>query len=500
MKDVKAHGNMTLTNLLINEYMIGRVGNLSDDDQLFLDNVKQIMNSTSEWSTFNDLSRQKCKDAFISMRFRGKQITWRDLPQDWSFETEFGPYLYPTDFGSCCFLAPHLNLEEKDPNKTVAELYHGLEADSRNGETNGLDLVLDAEQWNYAYYAANAAGFKISLHHHADKPMIQFSSQLINSGAENLINLNPSVSYTTDAAISRFYPEERGCYNEGEVNLTYLTYADGYRYNMNNCLINQGMRDIIWNCRCIPSFFAECSDCGTYYSIFLPDCTGKELYCANARMKSLGLVDVSEENDIIVPEALENPTLIGNITKPDSISCIPACRVQENTNQMSYAPYPQLGNFFYQETFCDVASHIWQVTCQEENRTFFMDLKQPNLCPMLGDFDDYFGNKSSCFDWPENYFNDYNNPNDTLVNELYRYGKDNLALIHIVIQSPYVTKIKRDVEMTFTSYIANTGGIVGLCLGFSFISGFELIFWFCCCCREFKKKFDSMVQTRSSSN
>ena len=134
MKDVKAHGNMTLTNLLINEYMIGRVGNLSDDDQLFLDNVKQIMNS--KWSTFIDLSRQKCKDAFISMRFRGKQITWRDLPQDWTFEFEFGPYLYPTDFGSCCFLAPHLNLEEKDPNKTVAELYHGLEANSRNGETN----------------------------------------------------------------------------------------------------------------------------------------------------------------------------------------------------------------------------------------------------------------------------------------------------------------------------------------------------------------------------
>ena len=129
------------------------------------------------------------------------------------------------------FFAPHFLLEQYDPNKTIAELYHGLKADSKNGASN---LVLDAEQWSYAYYDADAAGFQISLHHHADKSMIQFSSQLINSGMKTLINLKPSVSYTTDAAISRLVPEDRMRYNEGEINLKYLTYVDGFRYNMNN--------------------------------------------------------------------------------------------------------------------------------------------------------------------------------------------------------------------------------------------------------------------------
>ena len=495
MKDQQVHGNMDLTNLLINEFILGRVGNLSDDNQVIVDEVKEYL---GDWYSFIDISRQKCKDMFISMRFRGKQLTWRDLPQDWWDEENLGPFNYPTDFGACCFLAPHLNLDPTNWNITYEEMYHGLEADAKNGETNGFDVVLDAEQWNYGYYEANAAGFKISLHHHADKPMIQFSSQLINSGTETLINLKPSVSYTTDAAISKFSPEERGCYNDGEVNLTMFNYADGYRYEMNNCLINQGIEDIVWNCRCKPRFYSECGDCEYNYAPFLEYCTGKGLYCANTRMKSLGSGQMSEENDIIVPEALENPTLLGNssynVSKPDAIVCIPDCKVQENNNQMSYAPYPQLGNFFYQKTFCDVASHIWQVTCQNQNRTFFMNLKQPELCQTLGDFEDYFGNTSYCADWPGNYFNIYADPNDTLINEMYQYGRDNLALIHIVIQSPYVTKIKRDVEMTFTSYIANTGGIIGLCLGFSFISGFELIFWFCCCCREFKKKLESMVQ------
>ena len=491
MKARGVYGNMTSTNLLIDEFILGREGNISDDDQIIVDEVKEFL---GHWYSFIDLSRQKCKDMFISMSFRGKQITWSDLPQDWWDEWNQGPYNYPTDFGACCFLAPHLNLDPTNPNITVEEMYHGLEADAKNGETNAFEVVLDVEQWNYAYYEANAPGFKISLHHHADKPMIQFSSQLVNSGTETLINLKPSVSYTTDAAISKFSPKKRGCYKDGEVNLTYLTYNNGYRYEMNNCLIDQGMQDIVWNCRCMPRFFSECGDCGYYYGDFLEYCTGEGLHCANTRMKSLGVGEISKENNITVPEALENPTLIGNISKPDGITCIPDCKVQENTNQMSYAPYPQLGNFFYQKTFCDVASHIWQVTCQEENRTFFMDMKQPNLCLTLGAFEEYFGNTSSCEDWPTNYFNDYTDPVDTLVNELYQYGRDNLALVHVVIQSPYVTMIKRDVEMTFTSYIANTGGIIGLCLGFSFISGFELIFWCCCCCRGLKKNLESMVQ------
>ena len=109
-----------------------------------------------------------------------------------------------------------------------------------------------------------------------------------------------------------------------------------------------------------------------------------------------------------------------------------------------------------------------------------------------------FTNNSVCFNiflepdpckqWPENYFEKYDEPNDTLVEEMYKYGSKNLALIHVMIQSPYVTKIKRDVAMTFTTYIANSGGLLGLCLGFSFMSGIEIMFCLCWLCREFEKK------------
>ena len=208
-------------------------------------------------------------------------------------------------------------------------------------------------------------------------------------------------------------------------------------------------------------------------------------------MKSLGIGFPTEgnKNNIVVPEAQISPNMIGNISKPDFIICKPACTVQNNNNQMSFAPYPQQGNFFYQKTFCEVASHIWHETCQDENRAFFMNRDWPLLCPLLKNFDELLGNFSVdiCQKWPENYFEKYDKPNITLMKEMYQYGRQNLALIHVMIQSPYVTKIKRDVAITLVSYVADTGGLLGLCLGFSFISIIEIIFWFCSCCREFKR-------------
>ena len=81
---------------------------------------------------------------------------------------------------------------------------------------------------------------------------------------------------------------------------------------------------------------------------------------------------------------------------------------------------------------------------------------------------------------------------------MHEYGKLNLAHVNIMIERPYITKIRRDVAMTFTNYVANAGGLIGLCIGFSFISCIEIIFWLCTCCYEFKSKvWSNSVQDRA---
>ena len=139
---------------------------------------------------FTETTRQRCKNLFIEMSFRGKYMAWSDLPyykRNESGENKIGPAYYPTDFGACCLFVPHLDFESF--SVPFEQLYHELSADSLNGETNGLKLVLDAEQFNYALKSVEGAGFKLSLHHHSDKPMTQFSTQLINSG-QGFMNKN----------------------------------------------------------------------------------------------------------------------------------------------------------------------------------------------------------------------------------------------------------------------------------------------------------------------
>ena len=61
---------------------------------------------------------------------------------------------------------------------------------------------------------------------------------------------------------------------------------------------------------------------------------------------------------------------------------------------------------------------------------------------------------------------------------LYEYAKANFAILKIFINYPFYTRMTRDEETTLLSVIANAGGLLGLCMGLSFVSIFE-IFYFC---------------------
>ena len=130
-----------------------------------------------------------------------------------------------------------------------------------------------------------------------------------------------------------------------------------------------------------------------YYDV--PRCRGANLHCANEREKTYGMENAIAGNDVIMPEVLRNQDIFGNISKPEAIKCLPACTYQVNNIQMSAAAFPQYDFFFHQKMFCDVASLIWQKVCQKENPAYFLNRKQPNLCSVLKNFDNFFGNPST---------------------------------------------------------------------------------------------------------
>ena len=215
LKSLGVYGNKDQTDALIQEFKLGYKGSVSPPHRQTVAKVKNL-SSENGWYSFSYESSQKCSDLMISLSFRGKTLTWQDIGET----SEVGPWDYPTDFGECCLLMPHVGFDPYNPEQNL----HDLNADALNGETNGLDIILDAEQFNYAYHHSNAAGFKISLHSHLEKPILQFSSELINLGTETQINVKPTITYTTDYTIDALKPEDRECYQNLETNLTYLKY------------------------------------------------------------------------------------------------------------------------------------------------------------------------------------------------------------------------------------------------------------------------------------
>ena len=144
LHSLDVYGNPKKTNFLIKEYMDGYHGDLSENEKIISSEFKQKI-STNE--SFLDLARQPCRHLFIHMQFQGKELDWSELPAN---ENELGPFKYPTDFGSCCYFSPHLSMDPfqvlDNPNK-VKE----LETNAKHGQINGLDILLNAENFNYAY-------------------------------------------------------------------------------------------------------------------------------------------------------------------------------------------------------------------------------------------------------------------------------------------------------------------------------------------------------------
>ena len=66
--------------------------------------------------------------------------------------------------------------------------------------------------------------------------------------------------------------------------------------------------------------------------------------------------------------------------------------------------------------------------------------------------------------------------------EVYQYAHENLAIINIFIKESYTKRFRKAEKMSRISYIASSGGLLGLCMGFSFVSLAEIAYHIFLCC------------------
>merc|ERR1712218_459847 len=67
--------------------------------------------------------------------------------------------------------------------------------------------------------------------------------------------------------------------------------------------------------------------------------------------------------------------------------------------------------------------------------------------------------------------------------------RENLAIINIFIKESYTKRFRKTEKMSRISYIASSGGLLGLCMGFSFVSLAEIAYHcFLCIVLLFRRK------------
>ena len=69
-------------------------------------------------------------------------------------------------------------------------------------------------------------------------------------------------------------------------------------------------------------------------------------------------------------------------------------------------------------------------------------------------------------------------PRPELVNFVTNYTRSNVLVLKMFIKDPVYTKISRDEEISTLSFISTAAGLLGLCMGLSFVSMFEVVYHF----------------------
>ena len=268
-----------------------------------------------------------------------------------------------------------------------------------------------------------------------------------------LLSITPSFFSIAKSAKERFTPLERDCYLINEFKLPNLQVDGGYRYSITNCLYESAIQKVISNCSC----FLSSSD---YNVKNLSICTGRKLRCALDWMSNLG-------------SSIDPDLTIANDTFGHPLKCLQRCSLQTETVSGTLSTFPNKKTFYFSPEFCYVLQKI-SIICTKNitKQTFQTQVQMNNICGQVLEMNNTL-KACSIKDKPDI---DVIHSNPQISEFLFDYAYNNLAVVNIFIKDPFYTRYIKNEQLTLLSFVANTGGLIGLCMGMSFISIFEIVY------------------------
>ncbi len=154
--------------------------------------------------------------------------------------------------------------------------------------------------------------------------------------------------------------------------------------------------------------------------------------------------------------------------------CLPRCNRQTLTPTFTVSKFPFKESFIYHPDFCLALFKVARICSNSIRAKVFEAAPNHNgtICKEI-----LYANNSLklCTDngMPiTSTINGYS----AISNFLFYYAETNFLTLRVFIKDPYHTLIKCDEQMSLISFLGNTGGLLGLCLGLSLVSIFEIFY------------------------
>jgi hypothetical protein len=162
--------------------------------------------------------------------------------------------------------------------------------------------------------------------------------------------------------------------------------------------------------------------------------------------------------------------------------CLPRCAMQSTTATFSSTAFPTKSSFSQDSDFCLALSKVARICNQTVRARMFESAPEHT-----GVTCNNIMNAKLCTENGEPNSEMIRN-NNLISNVIYNYAKTNFLFLTVFIKEPYFTLIKRDEQMSLISFLGNTGGLLGLCLGLSLVSIFEMFYHLIRFCNENVKR------------
>lgn len=420
--------------------------------------------------------------------------TYQFQQKDGQMFTQFMPF-FGTDSGRCVLIKPqltfHKDLDHLPFDTMLRESLVHVTPGIVMGKKYGVQLVMDAEVFDYGYNPVGIQGFQLAIHHHRDKPIMRIHSVNISPGHVTDVVVKPLLTTTTKEARFRFAPNDRGCYFDEEFEFKSLSRRE-YRYSLTNCYFAAVVDQIILQCRCVPYFLpdmlgTEFEDLNGTKMLLETPCYGHGLSCMQGHMRHIGNYTSAYDRK--------------NVHK----QCLPQCNEQSYDISAHSVALPALDTFRNRtDLLCPLVSKLLNRTCKS-SRKAGLNETYPLMCELLEMYsagkltipacdnvqrnspkaafckrDDLLRRRLPLRN-TRNFLLKSERPEEEehLLRLLYQYASENVAVSHVYFRSPFILKLERDQKIPTIWFVANLGGIIGLACGMSLVTWVEMFATLC---------------------